>query len=176
MACPRQPGRLASRQLLSHAHAASGISGYWAWQVLDQPRSSQRYLSQRPVTEESVAKRVVDRAVQFGRYGYRRIAGPAPIGGGQFPSARLSPGWGQADRLARLAAESATRVQRAQAAIRGTRVDSPFWINRLVCRPAQGLSNVSRQHRVLPYSVGENSRLFAQPDVFLRCTQRGTGR
>jgi len=41
--------------------------------ALEQPRSTQRYVSRRPNDEDSLTLRVVELAGQYGRYGYRRI-------------------------------------------------------------------------------------------------------
>ena len=41
--------------------------------ALEQPRSTQRYISRRPNDEDSLTLRVVELAGQYGRYGYRRI-------------------------------------------------------------------------------------------------------
>jgi putative transposase len=41
--------------------------------AIEQPRSSQRYLPQIPNRDEPLAKRIIGLAVQYGRYGYRRI-------------------------------------------------------------------------------------------------------
>ena len=41
--------------------------------ALEQPRSTQRYVSRRPNDEDSLTLRVVELASQYGRYDYRRI-------------------------------------------------------------------------------------------------------
>ena len=41
--------------------------------VLNQPRSTQRYLSKIRDDEELLIKRMVELATKYGRYGYRRI-------------------------------------------------------------------------------------------------------
>ena len=41
--------------------------------ALEQPRSTQRYVSRRPNDEDSLTFRMVELAGQYGRYGYRRI-------------------------------------------------------------------------------------------------------
>ncbi len=41
--------------------------------ALEQPRSTQRYIKQKPKDEDSLTLRVVELASQYGRYGYRRI-------------------------------------------------------------------------------------------------------
>ncbi len=41
--------------------------------ALEQPRTTQRYVSRRPNDEDSLTLRVVELAGQYGRYGYRRI-------------------------------------------------------------------------------------------------------
>ena len=44
-----------------------------ACKVLGQPRSTQRHIRKMPEDEERLVERIVALAVQFGRYGYRRI-------------------------------------------------------------------------------------------------------
>ena len=41
--------------------------------ALEQPRTTQRYVSRRPNDEDNLTLRVVELAGQYGRYGYRRI-------------------------------------------------------------------------------------------------------
>jgi putative transposase len=41
--------------------------------AIEQPRSSQRYIPQIPERDEPLTKRIMDLAVRYGRYGYRRI-------------------------------------------------------------------------------------------------------
>ncbi len=50
-----------------------GVSQRRACQVIRQPRATQRYLGHLDRDGESLAKRVVELATQYGRYGYRRI-------------------------------------------------------------------------------------------------------
>ena len=42
-------------------------------EVLDQPRSTQRYCTTIPGDEERLIQRIVELARDYGRYGYRRI-------------------------------------------------------------------------------------------------------
>jgi transposase InsO family protein len=49
------------------------VSQRRACQVLAQPRATQRYALQHDLERESLAKRIVELATRYGRYGYRRI-------------------------------------------------------------------------------------------------------
>ena len=44
-----------------------------AWQVLTQPRATQRYILQRGLERGSLVERIVALATRYGRYGYRRV-------------------------------------------------------------------------------------------------------
>ena len=50
------------------------VSERRACRVLQQCRASQRYLIRAPLEEERLTRRITELAVQYGRYGYRRIA------------------------------------------------------------------------------------------------------
>jgi transposase InsO family protein len=52
---------------------AFGISERRVCRAIEQPRSSQRYIPQIPDRDKPLTKRIVDLAVRYGRYGYRRI-------------------------------------------------------------------------------------------------------
>ena len=52
---------------------AFGISERRVCRAIEQPRSSQRYAPRKPNRDEPLTKRIVDLAVRYGRYGYRRI-------------------------------------------------------------------------------------------------------
>jgi putative transposase len=41
--------------------------------AMEQPRSSQRYMPEIQDRDEPLTKRIVDLAMRYGRYGYRRI-------------------------------------------------------------------------------------------------------
>ena len=49
------------------------VSQRRACQVLTQPRATQRYVQQHDLERESLAKRIVELASRYGRYGYRRV-------------------------------------------------------------------------------------------------------
>ncbi len=52
---------------------AFGISERRVCRAIEQSRSSQRYIPQIPNRDEPLTKRIVDLAMRYGRYGYRRI-------------------------------------------------------------------------------------------------------
>jgi putative transposase len=81
------------REVVDQVHDAFGISERRACRALEQPRSSQRYLGQPSVDQEPVAKRVVELAVQFGRYGYRRITALLKIEGWAINHKRVERIW-----------------------------------------------------------------------------------
>ncbi len=49
------------------------VSQRRACQVLTQPRATQRYVQQHDLERESLAKRIIELASRYGRYGYRRV-------------------------------------------------------------------------------------------------------
>jgi transposase InsO family protein len=53
--------------------AKLGVSERKACRVLRQPRSTQRYCPKPIADEESLTRRIVELAAEYGRYGYRRI-------------------------------------------------------------------------------------------------------
>lgn len=59
--------------MVEEAQEAFGISERRVCRAIEQPRSSQRYAPQKPNRDEPLTKRIVDLAVRYGRYGYRRI-------------------------------------------------------------------------------------------------------
>ena len=50
-----------------------GVSQRRACQVITQSRATQRYVQHHDLDRESLAKRIVELATRYGRYGYRRI-------------------------------------------------------------------------------------------------------
>ena len=58
---------------MDHVTAALGVSQRLACRVLDQHRSTQRKASRRPDDEAALTQAIVALAMQYGRYGYRRI-------------------------------------------------------------------------------------------------------
>ena len=61
------------RQVVGEVQEAFGISERRVCRAIEQPRSSQRYIPQIPNRDEPLTKRIVDLAMRYGRYGYRRI-------------------------------------------------------------------------------------------------------
>jgi hypothetical protein len=58
---------------VTQAQRVVAVSERRAWQVLGQPRSTQRYRARAPDDEAALTAAVVRLATRFGRYGYRRI-------------------------------------------------------------------------------------------------------
>ena len=56
-----------------HAMERFNVSERRICRVLSQPRSTQRYLLRIRDGEELLAKRMIELATKYGRYGYRRI-------------------------------------------------------------------------------------------------------
>jgi putative transposase len=61
------------RQAVNAVQEIFQVSERKVCRALEQPRSTQRYVSRRPNDEDSLTLRVVELAGQYGRYGYRRI-------------------------------------------------------------------------------------------------------
>ena len=59
--------------MVAHVCSELNVSQRRACKVLKQPRTTQRYLSYIPDEEERLISRIIELAVQYGRYGYRRI-------------------------------------------------------------------------------------------------------
>jgi putative transposase len=59
--------------VVEEVQEAFGISERRVCRAIEQPRSSQRYTPQKPNRDEPLTKRIIDLAVRYGRYGYRRI-------------------------------------------------------------------------------------------------------
>ena len=57
--------------------------------MLYQPRSTQRYRSQKRDDEERLIGSMIDLAAKYGRYGYRRITGLLPREGGNVNHKRI---------------------------------------------------------------------------------------
>lgn len=61
------------RQAVRQAVETLDVSERRACQVLDQPRSTQRYEKQVPDDEALLRERIIELASEYGRYGYRRV-------------------------------------------------------------------------------------------------------
>jgi transposase InsO family protein len=59
--------------VVDEVQEAFGISERRVCRAIEQPRSSQRYIPQIPNRDGPLTKRIVNLAMQYGRYGYRRI-------------------------------------------------------------------------------------------------------
>lgn len=59
--------------MVAHVCSELNVSQRRACKVLKQPRTTQRYLSSITDEEERLISRIIELAVQYGRYGYRRI-------------------------------------------------------------------------------------------------------
>jgi len=59
--------------MVAHLCTELNVSQRRACKVLNQPRATQRHLSYITDEEERLTSRIIDLAVQYGRYGYRRI-------------------------------------------------------------------------------------------------------
>ena len=59
--------------MVDEVQEAFGISERRVCRAIEQPRSSQRYIPQIPNRDGPLTKRIVDLAMRYGRYGYRRI-------------------------------------------------------------------------------------------------------
>jgi len=63
------------RELVQHVLEKLDVSERRACRVLNQPRSTQRYVERVAADEEELTARVIALACEYGRYGYRRITG-----------------------------------------------------------------------------------------------------
>ena len=61
------------RQAVNAVQEIFQVSERKVCRALEQPRTTQRYVSRRPNDEDNLTLRVVELAGQYGRYGYRRI-------------------------------------------------------------------------------------------------------
>ena len=61
------------RQAVDEVQKAFGLLQRRVCQAIEQPRSNQRYIQHIPNRDEPLTKRIVDLAIRYGRYGYRRI-------------------------------------------------------------------------------------------------------
>ena len=59
--------------MVAHVCHELDVSERRACKVLKQPRMTQRYSRCIPEDEELLVSRIVELAIQYGRYGYRRI-------------------------------------------------------------------------------------------------------
>ena len=59
--------------MVDEVQEAFGISERRVCRAIEQPRSSQRYIPQIPNWDKCLTQRIVDLAMRYGRYGYRRI-------------------------------------------------------------------------------------------------------
>ncbi len=62
------------RPVVEQLREVFSLSERRVYRAIEQPRSSQRYLPQIPDRDAPLTQRIVDLAVRYGRYGYRRIA------------------------------------------------------------------------------------------------------
>jgi putative transposase len=61
------------RRTVFHIMGHFDVSERKICRVLNQPRSTQRYLLRIRGDEELLIKRMIELAIKYGRYGYRRI-------------------------------------------------------------------------------------------------------
>jgi hypothetical protein len=61
------------RPIVVRVRETFGLSERRVCRAIEQPRSSQRYIPQIPDKDEPLTMRIVGLAMQYGRYGYRRI-------------------------------------------------------------------------------------------------------
>jgi putative transposase len=59
--------------VVDEVQEAFGLSERRVCRAIEQPRSSQRYIPQIPNRDGPLTKRIVELAMRYGRYGYRRI-------------------------------------------------------------------------------------------------------
>ena len=59
---------------MEHAQRKLGVSERQACRALGQPRSTQRYRGSPRTDERKLVDRMTELALQYGRYGYRKIA------------------------------------------------------------------------------------------------------
>ena len=59
--------------MVAHVCHELRVSERRACKILKQPRATQRYLHYVPEEEELLVSRIIELAIQYGRYGYRRI-------------------------------------------------------------------------------------------------------
>jgi len=61
------------RKAVKHVQTELSVSERRACEVVEQPRSSQRYVERRPEKDKVLVRRMLELARQYPRYGYRRI-------------------------------------------------------------------------------------------------------
>lgn len=66
---------MARRQAVDHARSTHGLSQRHACRLFQQPRGTQRYVPALRADEDELTQAIITLANQYGRYGYRQIAG-----------------------------------------------------------------------------------------------------
>jgi hypothetical protein len=80
------------RSAVNHAQH-QGMSERWAFRVVEQPSSTQRYGPTQCEDEDRLTKAIVTLAGQYGRYGYRRITALLVMAGWQVGKDRAERIW-----------------------------------------------------------------------------------
>ena len=83
------------RRAIEAICALLGVSQRRACRVLEQPRGTQRYCPGQTGEEERLVERIVELALEYGRYGYRRIAALLRWEGWQVNHKRVERLWRQ---------------------------------------------------------------------------------
>jgi len=71
------------------------VSERWACRVLEQARSTQRHNPHVRCEEEKLVARIIELAIQYGRYGYRRITALLKQEGWQVNHKKVERIWGR---------------------------------------------------------------------------------
>jgi len=79
--------------MVAHICNELNVSQRRACKVLKQPRTTQRYLSYIADEEERLISRIIELAVQYGRYGYRRITAMLQLEGWKVNHKRVERIW-----------------------------------------------------------------------------------
>jgi putative transposase len=80
---------------VEQARRKYGVSGRYACRVLGQWRGTQRYLPMDRTDEEALTEAMITLAIEYGRYGYRRIAVKLREAGWQVSTGRVQRIWRQ---------------------------------------------------------------------------------
>jgi len=80
---------------VEQARRKYGVSERYACRVLGQWRGTQRYLPMDRTDEEALSEAMIDLAIEYGRYGYRRIAVKLREAGWQVSTDRVQRIWRQ---------------------------------------------------------------------------------
>ena len=80
---------------MEQARRKYGVSERYACRVLGQWRGTQRYLPMDRTDEEALSEAMIDLAIEYGRYGYRRIAVKLREAGWQVSTDRVQRIWRQ---------------------------------------------------------------------------------